>query len=166
MFAATYFWFPKMFGRYLNEKIGKFHFWITFVGVYAIFVPMHVMGIQGMPRRFASFAEYEFLKTLHPLVVFVSIAAVITIAVQFLFYFNVFWSMFKGEKAGDNPWEATTLEWNTTSPPPHDNFAGVLPTVYHGPYEFAVPGAPKDFVMQTDIEAEVPADNGHNGHKH
>jgi len=166
MFAATYFWFPKMFGRHMNEKIGKLHFWITFVGVYAIFVPMHVMGIQGMPRRYSSFGEYEFLASLHPLVVFVSVAAIITIAVQLLFYFNVFWSIFKGEKAGDNPWEATTLEWNTSSPPPHDNFAGVLPTVYHGPYEFAVPGAPKDFVMQTDIEAEVPDSNGHNGHKH
>ena len=166
MFAALYFWFPKMFGRFLNETIGRIHFWITFIGVYAIFVPMHVMGIQGMPRRFASFTEYEFLASLHPLVLFVSIAAIITITVQILFYFNVFWSMFKGEKAGDNPWDATTLEWNTTSPPPHDNFAGVLPTVYHGPYEFAVPGAPKDFVMQTDIEAEVPANDGHNGHKH
>jgi cytochrome c oxidase subunit 1 len=165
-YAGIYFWFPKMFGRFMSESIGRIHFWITFIGVYAIFVPMHVMGIQGMPRRFSSFTEYQFLASLHPLVVFVSIAAIVTIAVQFLFYFNVFWSIFKGEKAGDNPWEATTLEWNTSSPPPHDNFAGVLPTVYHGPYEFAVPGAPRDFVMQTDIEAEVPGDNGHNGHKH
>ena len=83
-----------------------------------------------------------------------------------IFYFNVFWSIFKGKKAGDNPWEATTLEWTTATPPPHDNFAGVLPTVYHGPYEFAVPGAPNDFVMQTDVGAEVPSGNGHNGHKH
>src|SRR5687767_4520340 len=166
MFAATYFWFPKMFGRMMSERLGRIHFWLTFIGVYAIFVPFHTMGIRGMPRRFSSFAEYEFLRNVDPLVLLVSIAAIITIAVQFLFYFNVFWSMFKGEKAGDNPWEATTLEWNTTSPPPHDNFAGVLPTVYHGPYEFAVPGAPKDFVMQSDIEAEVPDENGHNGHKH
>ena len=166
MFAATYFWFPKMFGRLMNESLGKFHFWITFVGVYCIFVPMHVMGLVGMPRRYASFGEYEFLKSLHPLVLFVSIAAIITIAVQFVFYFNLFWSIFKGKKAGDNPWEATTLEWNTTSPPPHDNFAGIVPTVYRGPYEFAVPGAPKDFMMQTDSGAEVPGGNGHNGHKH
>jgi cytochrome c oxidase subunit I len=166
MFAATYFWFPKMFGRFMSERIGRIHFWITFVGVYAIFVPFHTMGIRGMPRRFSSFGEYEFLRNVDPLVMLVTIAAIITISAQLLFYFNVFWSMFKGEKAGDNPWEATTLEWNTTSPPPHDNFAGVLPTVYHGPYEFAVPGAPKDFVMQTDIEAEVPDSDGHNGHKH
>jgi cytochrome c oxidase subunit 1 len=166
MFAATYFWFPKMFGRFMNERLGQIHFWITFIGVYSIFVPMHVMGLVGMPRRFSSFAEYEFLKELHPLVVFVSIAAIVTITVQLLFYFNVFWSMFKGTKAGENPWEATTLEWNTSSPPPHDNFAGVLPTVYRGPYEFAVPGAPRDFVMQADSGAEVTSGNGHNGHKH
>ena len=166
MFAATYFWFPKMFGRFMNERLGQIHFWITFVGVYCIFVPMHVMGLVGMPRRYSSFAEYDFLKELHPLVVFVSIAAIITITTQLIFYFNVFWSMFKGKKAGENPWEATTLEWNTTSPPPHDNFAGVLPTVYRGPYEFAVPGAPKDFLMQADSTAEVTSGNGHNGHKH
>ena len=166
MFSALYFWFPKMFGRFLNESIGKFHFWITFIGVYAIFIPMHIMGIVGMPRRYSQFTEYEFLKGLHPLVVFVSVAAIITILVQFVFYFNVIWSVFKGAKAPDNPWEATTLEWNTSTPPPHDNFAGVLPVVYHGPYEFAVPGAPNDYVMQTDSGVEVTSGNGHNGHRH
>src|SRR6266478_5993320 len=169
MFAATYFWFPKMFGRMMNERLGQLHFWVTFIGVYAIFVPMHVMGLVGMPRRYSSFTEYEFLKSLHPLVMFVSIAAIITITVQLVFYFNLVWSLFKGKKAGENPWEATTLEWTTPSPPPHDNFAGVVPTVYRGPYEFAVPGAPRDFVMQTEPEfGEQPAlkgtsGNGHNG---
>ena len=166
MFAALYFWFPKMFGRYMDERIGKFHFWVTFIGVYCIFVPMHVMGLVGMPRRYSQFTEYGFLDKLHPLVLFVSVSAIITITVQLLFYFNIVWSLFKGAKAPDNAWEATTLEWNTSSPPPHDNFAGVLPTVYHGPYEFAVPGAPNDFVMQTDAEVEVTSGNGHNGHKH
>ncbi len=171
MFAGTYFWFPKMFGRMMNERLGQIHFWITFVGVYCIFVPMHTMGIVGMPRRFAQFTEYEFLATLHPLVIFVSIAAIATVIVQVLFYFNLVWSLFKGKPAGDNPWEATTLEWITTSPPVHDNFAGVIPTVYRGPYEFAVPGAPKDFIMQTEPEpGTVPASegtgNGHNGHRH
>lgn len=171
MFAATYFWFPKMFGRMMNEKLGKIHFWITFVGVYCIFVPMHTMGIVGMPRRFAQFTEYEYLKSLHPLVVFVSIAAIATVLTQILFYFNLFWSMFKGAKASANPWDATTLEWMTPSPPPHDNFAGIAPVVHRGPYEFAVPGAPSDFLMQNEPEpAEVPAGegsgNGHDGHKH
>ncbi|HXD32470.1 MAG TPA: cbb3-type cytochrome c oxidase subunit I [Pyrinomonadaceae bacterium] len=167
MFAATYFWFPKMVGRMMNEKLGQLHFWVTFVGVYAIFVPMHVMGLVGMPRRFSQFTEYEFLKTLPPLVKFVTISAIITVLIQLVFYFNLVWSMFKGKKAGENPWEATTLEWNTASPPPHDNFAGIAPTVHRGPYEFAVPGAPKDFMMQTDAEGvEVPSGNGHNGHRH
>ncbi|HEY5883759.1 MAG TPA: cbb3-type cytochrome c oxidase subunit I [Pyrinomonadaceae bacterium] len=169
MFAALYFWFPKMFGRFMHEGMGKFHFWVTFIGVYCIFVPMHTMGMVGMPRRFAQFTEYEFLKSLHPLVVFVSISAIVTVLVQFLFYFNVVWSVFKGKKADENPWEATTLEWITSSPPPHDNFAGVLPTVYRGPYEFAVPGAPKDYLMQTDPDIEpavAGGGNGHNGHKH
>jgi cytochrome c oxidase subunit 1 len=163
MFAAIYFWFPKMFGRYMDERMGKLHFWVTFVGVYCIFVPMHVMGLVGMPRRYSQFTEYGFLDKLHPLVLFVSISAIITITVQLLFYFNLVWSLFKGAKAPDNAWEATTLEWSTSTPPPHDNFAGVLPTVYHGPYEFAVPGAPNDFVMQTDAGVEVSS-NGHNGH--
>jgi len=166
MFAALYFWFPKMFGRHMNETIGKFHFWVTFIGVYCIFIPMHVMGLVGMPRRYSQFTEYGFLDKLHPLVLFVSISAIITITVQIVFYFNVIWSMFKGQKATDNPWEATTLEWITSSPPPHDNFAGVLPVVYHGPYEFAVPGAPNDYVMQTDVGVEVTSGNGHNGHGH
>jgi cytochrome c oxidase subunit 1 len=174
MFAATYFWFPKMFGRMMNEGLGKLHFWITFVGVYAIFVPFHAMGMLGMPRRYSYFGEYEFLKNSHGLVLFVSVAAIITVIAQLLFYFNFIFSIFKGKRpVNDNPWEATTLEWTIPSPPPHDNFAGVVPTVYHGPYEFAVPGAPRDFVMQTDPEgADVAvglgdtSGNGGNGHKH
>jgi cytochrome c oxidase subunit 1 len=171
MFAAIYFWFPKMFGRFMSERLGKFHFWLTFVGVYCIFVPMHTMGMVGMPRRYSQFTEYRFLDSIHPLVIFVSIAAIITALVQLVFYFNLIWSVFKGKKAGDNPWEATTLEWTTATPPPHDNFAGVLPVVYRGPYEFAVPGAPNDYVMQTEPDvskagSEEVGGNGHNGHKH
>ena len=175
MFAATYFWFPKMFGRFMSESLGKVHFWITFIGVYLIFVPMHTMGMVGMPRRFAQFTEYEFLSSLHPLVMLVSVAAIVTILVQTLFYFNLVWSIFKGKKAPENPWDATTLEWTTASPPPHDNFAGHLPVVYRGPYEFAVPGAPKDFVMQTEpevveqpitVDGEGTSGNGDEGRKH
>ena len=161
MFAATYFWFPKMFGRMMNESLGKFHFWITFLGVYAIFIPFHAMGMLGMPRRYANFGEYEFLKNSHGLVAFVTVAAIVTVAVQIVFYFNLVWSMFKGKKANDNPWEATTLEWTTATPPPHDNFAGHEPVVYRGPYEFSVPGASKDFTMQTEPEdTEVSAGLG------
>jgi cytochrome c oxidase subunit 1 len=171
MFAAIYFWFPKMFGRSMNETLGKIHFWITFVGVYCIFVPMHTMGMIGMPRRYAQFTEYKFLESIHPLVMLVSVAAIVTVIVQLLFYFNLIWSVFKGKKTTEeNPWEATTLEWTIPSPPPHDNFAGVLPVVYRGPYEFAVPGAPNDYVMQTEPDPAVVTEgvsgNGHNGHKH
>src|SRR5437763_878620 len=152
MFAATYFWFPKMFGRMMHEGMGKFHFWITFVGVYAIFIPFHAMGLVGMPRRYANFGEYEFLKNSHGLVLFVTVAAIATVSVQLVFYFNLFCSMFWGKIATDNPWEATTLEWTTATPPPHDNFAGHVPVVYRGPYELSVPGAPRDYVMQTEPE--------------
>src|SRR5437763_2102002 len=124
MFAGMYFWFPKMFGRMMNQTLGYIHFWPTFIGVYAIFIPMHVMGLVGMPRRYASFAEYQFLTKTHPLVMLVTIAAIITAFTQLIFLFNFIWSLFKGERASDNPWEATTLEWTTATPPPHDNFGG------------------------------------------
>jgi len=103
MFAATYFWFPKMFGRLMNESLGKFHFWITFIGVYCIFVPMHTMGIVGMPRRFAQFTEYEYLKTLHPLVVFVSIAAIATVLARSVFTSTCFGAFSKASGRGRTP---------------------------------------------------------------
>jgi cytochrome c oxidase subunit 1 len=158
MFAGTYFWFPKMFGRMMDERLGKIHFWPTMVGVYAIFIPMHAMGVVGMPRRYSQFYEiingkeeliYQFLKPTPGLVHFVTWAAIITVSAQAIFIFNFFWSMFKGKKASDNPWDATTLEWVTATPPPHDNFGGRVPVVYRGAYEFGVPGAPEDFVLQT-----------------
>jgi len=111
----------------------------------------------------------------------VTIAVIITAAAQFIFWFNFFWSIFKGERAGDNPWEATTLEWSTTSPPPFDNFGGKVPVVYRGAYEFSVPGAPQDYVMQTTpdlgdenqnavghggVEVTGNGHNGHDGHRH
>jgi len=150
MFAGTFYWFPKMFGRMLNETLGKIHFFLTFIGVYAIFTPMHFLGIAGNPRRYPDFKDYEFMGRLMPIHLFMTIAAAITIAAQLIFVFNLFWSMKKGAKAPMNPWEATTLEWTVSSPPPFDNFAGVHPVVNHGPYEYSVPGAPRDFVMQTD----------------
>ena len=150
IFAATYYWFPKMFGRMMNESMGRIHFWITFVGTYAIFMPMHYLGLAGHPRRYSQLTELAYLHDLIPLQKFMTYAAFFTIGVQLVFLFNLFWSMFKGEKASDNPWEATTLEWTTATPPPHDNFAGKTPVVHHGPYEYSVPGAPRDFTMQTD----------------
>jgi cytochrome c oxidase subunit 1 len=150
IFAATYYWFPKMFGRMMNETMGKIHFFVTFIGAYAIFMPMHYLGLAGHPRRYSQLTEVAYLHPLMPLQRFITIAAIITIGAQLVFLINLFWSMFKGPKAPINPWEATTLEWTVPSPPPHDNFGGKTPVVYHGPYEYAAPGAPQDFVMQTD----------------
>jgi cytochrome c oxidase subunit 1 len=152
MFAGTFYWFPKMFGRMMNETLGKIHFFLTFIGVYAIFTPMHFLGIAGNPRRYPDFKDYDFMKEHHLMDVhlFMTIAAAVTVAAQLIFVFNLFWSMKKGAKAPMNPWEATTLEWTVSSPPPFDNFAGVHPVVNHGPYEYSVPGAPRDYVMQND----------------
>ncbi len=152
IFAATYYWFPKMFGRMMNEPLAKLHFWLTFIGAYAIFMPMHYYGMSAGLRRYSQSTEVAYILKLLPLQRFISIAAFITIASQFIFLFNLFWSMWKGKKAIDNPWEATTLEWTTATPPPHDNFGGRTPVVHNGPYEYSVPGAPKDFVMQNDPE--------------
>jgi cytochrome c oxidase subunit 1 len=150
MFAATYYWFPKMFGRMMNERWGRVHFFLTLAGTYAIFMPMHYLGLAGGTRRYSQYTEVAYLQKLMPLHQFMTYAAIITIAAQFIFVINLFWSMFKGPKASDNPWESTTLEWTTATPPPHDNFGGKTPVVNHGPYEYGVPGAAKDYVMQTD----------------
>ncbi len=150
IFAGTYYWFPKMFGRMMNEAMGKIHFWFTFVGVYAIFMPMHFLGMVGHPRRYAEISGVNFLAPLAPVHMFITIAALVTAAAQLIFLFNLFWSMYKGPQAGPNPWEASTLEWTVPSPPPFDNFSGREPEVYHGPYEYSVPGAARDYVMQTD----------------
>jgi cytochrome c oxidase subunit 1 len=153
IFAATYYWFPKMFGRMMNESLGRAHFWFSLIGTYAIFMPMHYLGMAARPRRYSDLSVVQYLQGMMPLERFITWAAIITIAAQFIFLFNLFWSMFRGKKAEENPWEATTLEWTTTSPPPHDNFGGVTPVVNHGPYEYGVPGAPRDYVMQTDPPA-------------
>jgi cytochrome c oxidase subunit 1 len=150
IFAATYYWFPKMFGRMMNETMARIHFFVTLIGAYAIFMPMHYAGLAGQTRRYSQFTEVAYLQKLIPLNTFITYAAIVTISVQLVFVINLFWSMFKGPKASDNPWESTTLEWTTATPPPHDNFAGHVPVVHHGPYEYSVPGAAKDYIMQTD----------------
>jgi len=150
IFAATYCWFPKMFGRILSERLGMLHFWLTFVGVYCIFMPMHVLGISGNPRRYAMLTD-DFLFPLIPLHRFITIAALLTGAAQFIFLWNLFHSMFKGQPATENPWNATSLEWTVSSPPPAQNF-DVQPIVRHGPYEYGETNSGRDFVMQSDPE--------------
>jgi cytochrome c oxidase subunit 1 len=147
VFAGTYFWFPKMTGRMMNETLGKLHFWFTFIGAYCIFMPFHYLGIIGNVRRYQSFVD-DFMAPYLPLHKFVTICALITGAGQFIFLFNLLYSRFKGASAPDNPWNATSLEWSVSSPPPWNNFGGRHPIVYHDPYQYGVQGSKGDFIMQ------------------
>jgi cytochrome c oxidase subunit I len=149
IFAATYYWFPKMFGRMMNETMGRLHFWLTFIGVYAIFVPFHLLGIAGHPRRYADTLWFEFLKPLGPLHVFITIAAFVTAAAQLIFVANLLLSLWRGAKAVDNPWEATTLEWAVATRP-SESIANKTVVVHRGPYEYAMPGVAKDYSMQSE----------------
>jgi cytochrome c oxidase subunit I len=149
VFAGTYFWFPKMFGRMMSESLGRWHFWLTFLGVYCVFMPMHYLGLVGNVRRYSAFVD-DYLAPLIPVHRFITIAALVTGAAQLIFLWNLIWSRFRGPIASENPWEATSLEWSTTSPPPFDNFGGKHPVVYHGPNELGVDGPDgTDFLMQT-----------------
>jgi len=152
IFAGTYFWFPKMYGRMMNETLGKAHFWLSFVGTYAIFMPFHYLGLAGNVRRYQAFVV-DYMQPLIPVHRFITYAALFTGAAQLIFIYNLFYSRFKGEIAPDNPWQATSLEWSTpTTPPPHNNFGDKLPVVYHDPYQYGVQGTAGDYVMQTSPE--------------
>jgi cytochrome c oxidase subunit I len=151
IFSGTYFWFPKVTGRMMNETLGKIHFWFSFVGAYCIFMPFHYLGMAGNVRRYSAFVD-DYLQPLIPLHQFITIAALVTGAAQFIFLYNLFYSRFKGEPASQNPWEATSLEWTIPSPPPFDNFGGRHPVVYHDPYQYGVESSTGDYVMQDSPE--------------
>jgi cytochrome c oxidase subunit 1 len=157
IFAGTYFWFPKMFGRMMNEALGKTHFWLTFAGVYCTFMPMYLLGFAGNVRRYPEFTD-DYLIPLIPLHRFITVAALVTGAAQFLFLFNLVWSYFRGEKAADNPWEATTLEWTIPSPPPFNSFGGQPVVVGCGPEEYGRPGRNCDYVAQNSSPEQLAAD--------
>lgn len=165
IFAGLYHWFPKMFGRMLNEKLGRLHFWIAFPATYATFFPMHVAGLQGMMRRIYSTQMYADLQSLAPLNAFISIAALVMGAAHLLFVVNAVYSLLKGPKAERNPWQATTLEWTTDSPPPHGNWEGEPPTVHRWAYDYSVPGYSEDFVPQSVPKAVTVAAAAGNGHR-
>jgi cytochrome c oxidase subunit I len=150
VFGGIYQWYPKVTGRMLNETLGKFHFWVTFLGAYAIFFPMHYLGLQGVPRRYYELGETAFIPpSAATLNIFITAAALIVGFAQIVFLFNVIWSLFKGKEAGGNPWRATTLEWQTPhTPPEHGNWGRELPIVYRWPYDYSVPGAKEDFLPQ------------------
>src|ERR1700726_1798038 len=152
--SGTYFWFPKMTGRMMNETLGKIHFWITFVGTYCIFMPFHYLGMVGNVRRYSSFVD-DFMAPLMPVHKFISIAAFITGAAQFIFLYNLIHSRYRGKVAPENPWNGTSLEWSIPSPPPWNNFGGKHPVVFHDPYQYGVKGSKGDYVMQDSPEQVV-----------
>ncbi|HEY4709905.1 MAG TPA: cbb3-type cytochrome c oxidase subunit I [Candidatus Acidoferrales bacterium] len=156
IFTATYYWFPKMFGRSMDERLGRLHFWLTFSGVYCIFMPMHFLGIAGGIRRYADSTGAKYLAALQPVHEFITIAAFVTAAAQSVFFWNFFRSLTKGAPASANPWSGTTLEWITASPPPRDNFGGSYPSVYRGPYEYSVPGETAEFLPQNVVPEGLP----------
>jgi len=156
-FAGLYFWFPKMFGRFMNETLGKIHFWFTFAGVYCVFFPMHILGIGGQMRRIYDPMSYTFLQAQQPVNVFISLSAFVLGAAQLIFLANFFISIFAGKRAlENNPWHATTLEWTAPCPPGHGNWGAELPEVYRWPFDFSVPGEKEDFIPQ-DVPATVTA---------
>jgi cytochrome c oxidase subunit 1 len=162
IFGGIYHWFPKVTGRMLDDRLGKLHFWITFLGTYAIFFPMHYLGILGMPRRYYSFDNYAFIPpSAHMLNTVITVLALIVATAQLLFIANLVWSTFRGRKADSNPWRAASLEWQTpNTPPTHGNWGPQLPVVYRGAYAYNMPGAQEDFIAQNappaagDIEPE------------
>jgi cytochrome c oxidase subunit I len=159
MVAGVYHWFPKMFGRMMDARLGYIHFWLTFTGVYLVFFPMHYIGIAGFPRRYYSWTNFSFTDMYTDLNMFVSVAAIITFAAQFIFLFNFFYSMYRGRKASLNPWKSNTLEWTTPLHPGHGNWPGEIPTVYRWPYDYSKPGAADDFIPQTVPLSQTPESN-------
>ncbi|MCE8001886.1 cytochrome c oxidase subunit I [Billgrantia ethanolica] len=157
VFGAMYHWYPKITGRMLDDTLGKIHFWVTFLGTYAIFYPMHFMGFAGVPRRYYGYGETAYIPdSIQTLNAFMSVAAIIVALVQLVFFYNLIRSYFRGREAGPNPWQATTLEWQTEhTPPRHGNFGAELPVVYRWAYDYGVPGAKHDFIPQNMPPDEV-----------
>jgi cytochrome c oxidase subunit 1 len=160
MFGGVYHWFPKMFGRMMNKKLGYWHFWLTFICAYGVFLPMHFLGLAGVPRRYYTNDAYAPWAKLQDINVIVSIFAIVGVLAQIIFFVNFFYSMFKGTKSGENPWEANTLEWTTPIVPGHGNWEGDLPVVHRWAYDYSKPGKAHDFVPQTVPMEEGELDEG------
>jgi cytochrome c oxidase subunit I len=149
MFAGVYHWFPKMFGRYLNNTLGYLHFWVTMVGAYLIFWPMHYEGLAGSPRRYLNVTPWVSFNKFQELNQMITIVSVVVFAVQLMFVFNFFYSIFKGRKVTTpNPWGANTLEWTTPIRPGHGNWPGEIPEVHRWAYDYGKDG--REFIMQTE----------------
>ena len=164
MFAGVYHWFPKMFGKMLNTRLGYAHFWLTIVGAYGVFIPMHFIGISGAPRRYYDYSVYEIFDNetflqFEDLNLVITIFAILAASAQLIFLFNFFYSIFRGPKSPQNPWNSTTLEWTTPVEHIHGNWPGALPEVHRWPYDLSKPGWDVDFVPQT-----VPLKDGEEEH--
>ncbi len=154
MFGGVYHWFPKMFGRMMNMRLGYIHFWLTIFGAYGVFFPMHFVGLAGAPRRYYDYSVYGEFNTesydmIMDLNVVITVFAIISALAQGIFLFNFFYSIYRGPKSVQNPWKSNTLEWTTPVEHVHGNWPGELPTVHRWPYDYSKPGAEEDFIPQT-----------------
>ena len=161
MMAGVYHWFPKMYGRMMHKGLGYAHFWMTIVAAYGVFFPMHFLGLAGVPRRYYTNTEFPMFDNLMDINVVITAFTFLGAFAQFVFLFNIFYSMFKGPKAPQNPWDSNTLEWTTPVEHIHGNWPGELPVVYRWPYDYSKPGAEHDFIPQTVPLAEGEKDQGH-----
>ena len=159
MLAGVYHWFPRLFGRLMDRRLGYLHFWITFICAYLVFFPLHFLGLDGVPRRYYAFTEFEFMQKWLTVNVLVTWAAIVAALAQVAFLFNFFYSIFKGEKSTQNPWEANTLEWTAPVERIHGNWPGEIPTVYRWPYDYSKPGAETDFIPQNTPLSETMSSN-------
>ena len=159
MLAGVYHWFPKFFGRLMDERLGYLHFWVTFVCAYLVFFPMHFMGLDGVPRRYYAFTEFEFMKEWLSVNRFISWSAIVGALVQTAFLWNFFSSIFYGKRSSQNPWQSNTLEWTTAVEHIHGNWPGDIPSVYRWPYDYSKPGHPEDFIPQSTPFSETMTSN-------
>ncbi|MFN3162220.1 MAG: cbb3-type cytochrome c oxidase subunit I [Pseudohongiellaceae bacterium] len=158
LFAAIYHWFPLMSGKMYNEGLAKLHFWLTFLGAYAIYLPMHYLGFLGVPRRYYALGNTDFIPaSAQDLNASITVAAIIVAAAQLIFFYNIIMTLVNGKKSEKNPWGSASLEWQTPDmPPKHGNWGDELPTVYRWAYDYSVPGAHQDFIPQNTPESVEP----------
>jgi cytochrome c oxidase subunit 1 len=159
MFAGVYHWYPKMYGRRMNKQLGYAHFWMTIISMYGVFFPMHFMGLSGVPRRYYTNTEFPLFDKFIDVNELMSVFAFLGGIAQCIFAFNFFYSIYRGSKATENPWEANTLEWTTPVDPGHGNWPGAIPEVHRWAYDYSKPGKEEDFVLQT-----VPLEDGEEDH--
>jgi cytochrome c oxidase subunit 1 len=155
MFAGVYHWFPKLFGRMMNKKLGYIHFWLTFISAYGVFFPQHFQGLAGVPRRYYSYTEFPIFSDFADLSVLITMFALLGGVAQAIFAFNFIYSIYRGQRSIQNPWGSNTLEWTTPVEHIHGNWPGPLPVVHRWAYDYSKPGKDQDFVPQT-----VPLEEG------